>query len=819
MGYYAKLKCGRAELNLNDGPYGLAPSFVPPEISIIPLLTDGSLGSPYGGGSRVGRTLIDRGYNLPIQVSGSTGAQTHQAVRHVEAFIENNLVRRETLYFVFGYSDAIPYEPKWGQQFYYFEFKERVGGSLSRDYGLGANRATRLDLNLALVLGPESNGLEQRAGSAMGGIIEDIYGTSDKKSRGLMIPPAARNYVLNPIFGAATFNADWTDGSGIDSYENTDEEFVLWGEKSAKVVAHGASGRYFRNSVDLPAEACLFSCYAKKQDGSAVTSTDVVLVYNGSGLTETYTAEGDGWYRIYARGTGTGAPANYDINFGANVTVFLDGVQVEATNFPTPLIHGDLLGCAWDGTAHTDESTRTAAQYYLSDPLDIGQGTILCIWKAKTAESLYDGNVRIFVTEDSNYDCYYNVASNEFAFADGTNTVAVSAAVADGDIFVIIATWGPEGIALYINDASDTDSSYAIPTAVPDYLYLGRTAGGAGYCAGTFLDLMILSQPLSATQAAAAYTEISAHITGGDGLGQRLNPIPWHWTKDGDEIYDNCYDSTRQNWGVVGGVPGSLPAKTVWSMGVDSDFGADNALFLAIQPYFYEHLNPTDNLEVYDEMSGSATTSADSNSDIGNDVISTLQNLYAGGCDLLAFEQYDRDYYLYVRMSDAGSDLQARAKVIGGVYNGFSFTSDLKDIVPHATTRKAFELGPIFVPGNDLDGVVKLLNMSLILQVGRTTGSAALSVDYIVALPERMKIQSSASEDDIDIVLSGKSAFAVDRTSRKVEFSCETSGFVQDLWPDKANLVMAFRGDHAVANVVTRTIDFKITVTPRWMLL
>jgi len=226
MGYYARLKHGSRYIDLAGDVYNLLPGFTPPPPSPNPLLTGGNMLNKYSGGRRVDRSFIDRPLNLPIKIMGDTASETHMAVRRICSFIETAMLdSAEPLYFVYGESDAIPYEPHFGQQFRYYEIKDAtqaIGGL----YGVAGVNEKIIRINLSMLVGPLTVGLRQRVGSATGGILEHTFATDDGISRGTMIPITTTNEVSNPIFGHSTWNTNWTDQASLVDEENTDEEFV-----------------------------------------------------------------------------------------------------------------------------------------------------------------------------------------------------------------------------------------------------------------------------------------------------------------------------------------------------------------------------------------------------------------------------------------------------------------------------------------------------------------------------------------------------------------------------------------------------------------
>jgi len=120
------------------------------------------------------------------------------------------------------------------------------------------------------------------------------------------------------------------------------------GSASAKLVT-GTSAGNFTQSINVGnTDKHNLVGYAYT-DGSAVTSSDVELSYNGGAVTTTYTSVGGGWYKLSASITGANAVRAYGVQVKANKTVYFDDFSV--LGFGTT---GNLVSNIYDTTTGSD---------------------------------------------------------------------------------------------------------------------------------------------------------------------------------------------------------------------------------------------------------------------------------------------------------------------------------------------------------------------------------------------------------------------------------------------------------------------------------
>ena len=96
---------------------------------------------------------------------------------------------------------------------------------------------------------------------------------------------------------------------------------------SAKLV-NGSDVQNFTQSVNVGDTNTYNLVGYARTDGSAVTSSDLELLYNGSTISTAYTSVGSGWYKLTGTLTGANASRLYGVQVKANKTVYVDNFSL-----------------------------------------------------------------------------------------------------------------------------------------------------------------------------------------------------------------------------------------------------------------------------------------------------------------------------------------------------------------------------------------------------------------------------------------------------------------------------------------------------------
>lgn len=808
-----KIVKGTRSIDLNDRVnFYLRPDFVPPETNQATQIATGSALN-MAGGRVVARKPQTRTWTFSVRVVGTTDADIVNQLRGVKTLLSEAGDANEPVKIQYKPNSDTP-EPLWGQFGALLNYEVLSGRiTIGPDYMKGARRAKAVTATFELTIQPYALGKQQRVCSALGGISEDTLGVVDGRSRGLVVATSTTNLFTNPVFGNATWDTGWTAGSKLIASLNTDKRFVSHGSRSARLTATAAADNTFIQSITLTAGARMIWAIIKLIDSGVPSSSDVQITYDGTDRTTTFTEIGDGFYFAEAGVTGTGGAAAAGITVKNGHTLFLCAMQAEAKGYRSPLCYGDLLGCAWTGTAHASTSTRTAGVCKLSTGVEFAARPPITIRVAfKTQEIPAAHNVYLIDLRDGTYAdapyVYLPSGDNHLIAAYNGNAFDGQALTANTWYVMHLVIEATGSLTLYVN-ASAADSATAAGLAdFGAYLRLGSTYSDLHQADTNLAGMAVFETALTAAQVAADYANAAAVLAD----GARLESIPWLWTKDGDNIVDNCNDSTRDNWCVVGGVPGSAPAKTLLNVTVS---GLDTNLLLGLNAV-KDWVDPAGYL--YADYSGTA----DANSSGGEYQNATIDTSGLVPFTVLTIQDNPmrwaafsgREFMALLRLYDVGaSQVNYRFRPYGAA--GYNFDNNqtlsaawqIARLLPFRTLRKA-----------DVGGDETGENISITLVPKRATGSADIRLDYVMLMPRPLvSIASPFSSASPSLLIDGLNAveYLPAFSNRFMIPKPTVTGDAIELIPESLNTLLANAGA-----TITRTVTFNaIKVTPRWELV
>ncbi len=823
MGYICKLVRGSLTLNLNSAPYSLASGFVPPAINEVASIAVGTSANRYGGGRKVDDRTLPRDYSFSVRVMGNSNKQCEAAIDRLDLFLRQGTDDNPN-YFIFKPDNNIPVDPLWGQDSASRRCKILKGhceksGDMYSEADI-RNRVIFADVTMT-INGVE--GLLQRAGLAMGGIIENKMFSPDGVSRGLMIPEGTINIFDNPVFGNADPDNQYTTGAGAISATNADKDFVYPGAtNSIKLTCVTAATATFYQSITTAAVAHTHSAWVKKADGTAASATDVKIYYDAA-QTSTYTYLGNGITRVSFSNTPTAAAHNIGvILMTVGATIYLMGCQSEAKAYPTPLCWGDLMGCSWGGTAHADASTstRTAAWWGVSaaKSLNIAEGTMVVVWMPDKANTELAADVWLF-EEAFEFQARFDNDDEKFYFTDGTNTISSSATTyAANTPMVLHFVYEAGSLKIYRAGAEIATGGTYTPHVFGDNLFLGTDESGANHCNGTFLGFHTYDYALSATEIANDYANIWQHVSGGDGYGQQLEPIPWTYSTDGDGVCDAYCDATHQDWIICGGIPGSLPAETILYV-INST--ADRSLTIVNHqsPVFH---SPSD---YFLDKSGTADAAA-----LGGQVLTVanvnLTAVLGAAVSIAPAITRDLNQYpvrIWASLNDVGANLKIAPRVELNA-NSVGHTGDYRPITTSATLKQfiTFDVDNMENPEIQYGKhsiYSDTLDYELWLQRS-VSGAANVTIDYLrVLFGDFTYIYNDVAANSRGFLVNGNEVYILNHTTLVVTKITTIQGKVFELHPDTLNHVIMLTGDLGSDTDNTKnTVISYIDVIPRWAL-
>ena len=768
MGYVAKLVRGAYSIDLSSAPYALGLDFKPGSTS------------------------------FSIKITGGSSAKVRRAGDDINLFLVDCGDPAQPTYFEWSPDSNVSAAPVWGQS---RRRVELLGGSTEYwdAYFEASVRDTTAFIRLSLDVGSVIEGTRQLAATATGGVCEDWIGTVDGQSRGVMVPEASMNKMTNPMFGHGTWNTGWTAGADITASKNTDSNFVLFGLNSAKLFATGTVTNTFTQSIAAGnTNTHVLSCYVILPNGSLPSAANCSLYY-GTDLTTFYMPVGNGWYRLYASVTGIVAATVTGITVEDNMAIYIDCFQFEEKAYFTPFLYGDMLGCAWSGTVHASTSTRTAASLKISlaNLLNEGEGTIRLIWKADKASSyIPDARHILSMTGDVLYIDYDGI-NNRWDF---TGSV-VAGTYIEQEIIVFHLRWQAitNQLTLYKNGASLLTNTYDT-NAFGAELFFGSSAAATLQINGTFLGSDVFNHYMPAAEVLADYNNILPLITD----DQVINPISYVWDKDGDGIADNIDSGSQQNWIVIGGVPGNLPADVEAKLTIAGMADPDVYLSRLDVPY---------NAWIDPEFLTNAT--------LGTVALTTTNaNLATFPLDNDEFNLLAGRKFAVMVRGDEGTanniNLRTGINPGGAYYYNAALASNW-----NTGTSTSIDMSPeIFMVENE--EFYRLMGVSaggtIAVQGARSSGTADFIIHAAQVLPYPLTrfINLSASGGTPSIAYIDGRAYEISSGSA-LNFTYRADGSKWTLQPNRYNLLITWLGREAILSEPGDTLKYdSIYVTPKW---
>lgn len=809
LGYVARLEHGSYFISLDgSGQYALAQDFVPPIANITPQFYTGTSANRYGGGGLAWERAENVSWSFGVSVAGASKAEVRHGIMELNRFFARAGDEIEPLYFAWRNHDIYPFEPLWGQCGAFTRL-EIVHGIAEYDPGYGGYppemHAQMLpNCIVTLTVRPYALGLRQRLASAMGGIAEDVYGSVSGQSRGLQINEGTGNKLTNPVFGHPTWGNGWVKSTAsLMATKNTNLDYVLFGNVSAKITNPGPFTAAFRQSIDAEnTNGHYITAYVKRADGGTVSASTCQLDYNG-GIATTYYDLGNGFWRLTAGVTGVVGATPVGLRVAAGQTVYLCGMAFSETSHFTPITVGDFLGCAWSGVPHESASTRTSGKVRIpvDDCMDNARGTIRVIWRSDASNTQYGASSYVFlVAATSNFYLRWDAANTRWQFSDGTTSIfSSSTTFSSGQVHVFHCVYGAAGLSLYLNGSliASSDTPYT-PITNATYLYIGSDNSGTNLMRGVFGGFTTFGMEMTGSQVLQDYIMISPLAL----ANKVVDPIPWLWTKDGDDMVDNCDDSSRDNWCICGGIPGDAPAKTRYELYSITSAANQKGIYLGGYGYprfihpgnWYK--DSVDKIDASCSGGGYVETTGWPLAEIG--IIQSIQE-----------QPTNIKFHYFTRFRRSGGSVTVTpywSQSLGSETPGAAVTLNSDN------TFRIFYVGSLYYRRSK---VLKGLDFELYYGL---EFSATVDLDYHQVIPgDVIRLYSTSNiSNNLYVYVEDGSAYNKTITALRPLF---TAGTMPELKPGMINTIWLIIGDNGEDHRIASTATLVIYATPRWRLL
>lgn len=835
------LEFERFSLDLSDidGLYTVAEGFVPPEVSLVPNMAAGTSANVRGGGELVTVKGANREMSFGVHVRGQSEAEIRHGIRRLNQFLRQASFERPVT-LVYRSNFSVPYEPLWGSSGANLKFEIIFGkASATMAFPTGAaGRQIMPDCMVDLTIKPYATSKRQVLGFATGGVSEERVGSVTGLQRGVYIPEATTNLFQNPIFsqvgiGGGSWSWDFTAAANIIETQIIDRRFIAFGRWSAKLVATASTlNTYTASLTAANTNNHTVSFYVKREDGSAVTSSDCQAYYNSVAQTTTFESVGGGWYRASATMAGVASAIATGVVIKDNRTIYVDGFQFEEKGWATPLCHGDMVGHAWDGTAldHADPSTRTAARLRINwtDIISDGHGTIRVVLKMPFDNTALAADGLIFRDDTDNFSARWQGSDDTWRFNDGTNSIvsATGQTFSVNDILVFHFVWEPGSLKIYLDGSEIATGSTFDPPEGNTWLHIGSNATPTSHINALFMDFTTWSRPFTAAQASNDFDNLTQALQ----EDFRISPIPFFWTRAGDGRVENCDDGTKRNFIVAGGIPGSGPAITKFKINPVTIWSGASDIWLShimVEEFAWPGGVTGESFEtLWSNKGGTVEASA-----CGGEVwlFSGIKDTATASISISQTFHYrfiaGRDAYLMARIRDAGTQLLLRFDFFFGGVGGSYETTD-KEVIADSTQR-IFILGPLpmldyealGLEWNDPRGDY---NSQISLSVGRNNATPNdVHLDFLMLVVRPFTLmQIDALDTSLTYELEDGSIVSRNSSGQTEDFNTVIGDKIE-LHPESYNLLMSMMGrDTETHEVDTENMDYsEVSVVPRWELV
>lgn len=410
---------------------------------------------------------------------------------------------------------------------------------------------------------------------------------------------------------------------------------------------------------------------------------------------------------------------------------------------------------------------------------------------------------------------------NKWQLDDGTTLWNSSSTTfpAAGTLVIFHITYETGGdIALYINGELQHNMAFT-PFSDTGIVRIGHGGSGTSQIGGVFRFLSTYETAMSAAEVADDYNDVAQVLA----AGPSPSPIPYLLTLAGDGVINNTLDASgstgapHQNYGIVAGVPGSLPAKYLLNAQTSANLSAVGYVYLACNQF--EAITDPDGLLFDDNANSSASASSTGGGYTA--AVSTPGGVY--------FDISLADY-----QKIAGRMAHGLFRAAGLTANGYI---QLQIIIGGRTisstavpfnSSSSFRLEktrPVYLPkleevftaaggGAELSGTVRFY-----FYITRSSGSGGYNADHKMILLDPM-IRISTDIAQAGFVYDGRTVAIYNTTGTAWNGNAAVTGNPLQFVPHQYNYLFVAMGSNGIDPLISWTLTVNgLTVTPRWSVL
>lgn len=342
----------------------------------------------------------------------------------------------------------------------------------------------------------------------------------EDRQRAMGILNATVNLATNPSVEANATN--WSVTANATGTRDLTES--KYGGYSYKVVTDGVAageGSVYTQSGLTATTEYTFSVWVKAPLAAVM---ELEIDDTTDTTTQAFTGTGE-WQRVHVAHTMAAGETVATITVqtktsAQEITIYVDALQVEASDFPTIYCDGDQHGSVWSGTVHASTSNRGNTQFNLDAEVEHISNVSALTFRFKVKMPLDanadwpDGNQYIMYAYNSvseAIDLEFDRADDRFRVVYNGGTVLTSPlqTFSKGDWLDIVFTLDTVNSlhALYIDStAVDTDTTAKSPTAFVEW-NLGSSYDGTAQADWIFSEFDVWDRALTATEVASIVSE------------------------------------------------------------------------------------------------------------------------------------------------------------------------------------------------------------------------------------------------------------------------------------------------------------------------